>query len=77
MWLQKVKEKLDKGAYTQRDIFKKDILQIFENARIYNAKDSIFYKFADILQTFTQPLLDKLKETKLDIEIRKKTQFTA
>lgn len=73
MWLQKVKEKLDKGAYTQRDIFKKDILQIFENARIYNAKDSIFYKFADILQTFTQPLLDKLKETKLDIEIRKKT----
>ena len=54
-------------------MFKKDILQIFENARIYNAKDSIFYKFADILQTFTQPLLDKLKETKLDIEIRKKT----
>lgn len=73
MWLQKVKEKLDKGAYTQREMFKKDILQIFENARIYNAKDSIFYKFADILQTFTQPLLDKLKETKLDIEIRKKT----
>jgi hypothetical protein len=53
MWLQKVKEKLDKGVYTQRDMFKKDILQIFENARIYNAKDSIFYKFADILQTFT------------------------
>ena len=60
--------------YTQRDIFKKDIILIFENARIYNAKDTIFYKFADILQAYAQPLLDKLKETKLDTEIRKKRQ---
>jgi NuA3 HAT complex component NTO1 len=49
-------------------MFKKDILLIFENARIYNAKDTIFYKFADILQTFAQPLMDKLKETKKDVE---------
>lgn len=49
MWLEKVKENLDKAQYTQRDMFKKDILLIFENARIYNAKDTIFYKFADIL----------------------------
>ena len=32
-----------------RDMFKKDILLIYENARTYNAKDTIFYKFADIL----------------------------
>ena len=47
-------------------MFKKDIILIFENARSYNSKDTIFYKFADILQTYSQPLLDKLKETKID-----------
>lgn len=30
-------------------MFKKDILLVYENARTYNAKDTIFYKFADIL----------------------------
>ena len=72
MWLEKIKENLDKGLYSQRDQFKKDVILIFDNARVYNAKDTIFYKFADILQTFSQPLLDKLKETKTDTEIRKK-----
>lgn len=52
-------------------MFKKDIILIFDNARIYNAKDTIFYKFADILQTFAQPLMDKLKETKKDVEVRR------
>lgn len=47
------------------------MLKIFDNARIYNAKDTIFYKFADILQTFVSPLLNKLKETKVDTEHRK------
>ena len=77
MWLEKVKENLDKGLYTQRDMFKKDMLLIYENARTYNAKDTIFYKFADILQGYTQPLLDKLKETKADAEVRRKRQMAA
>ena len=72
MWLEKVQEQLERGVYEQRDMFKKDIFLIFENARVYNAKDTIFYKFADILQAFAQPLLDKLKETKTDAENRKK-----
>ena len=71
MWLVKVNENLEAGIYVQREMFKKDIIMIFENARIYNAKDTIFYKFADILQTFAQPLMDKLKETKKDVEIRR------
>ncbi len=74
MCLEKIKEKLDQGNYTQRELFKKDIILIFDNARLYNAKDTIFYKFADILQAFAQPLLDKLKETKTDVENRKKRQ---
>lgn len=64
MWLEQVKEKLAAGEYTTRDQFKKDIILIFENARVYNAKDTIFYKFADIVQTFSAPLLQKLKETR-------------
>lgn len=74
MWIERIKENLDKGFYTQREMFKKDVLKIFENARTYNAKDTIFYKFADILQAFAQPLLDKLKETTKDTELRKQRQ---
>ena len=53
MWLEKLKDNLDAGIYTQRDMFKSDVLKIFENARVYNAKETIFYKFADILQAFS------------------------
>ena len=52
MWIEKIKEKLDAGLYQEREMFKKDIELIFDNARIYNAKDTIFYKFADILQAY-------------------------
>lgn len=72
MWLEKIKDQLDKSYYVQRNMFKRDVLLVFENARTYNAKDTIFYKFADILQTYAMPLMDKLKETKRDVEIRKK-----
>ena len=72
MWLEKVAQKLEADTYTEREMFRADILLIFENARFYNAKDTIFYKFADILQTFVQPLLDKLKETEIDKQNRKR-----
>lgn len=49
MWLEKVQEQLHREVYQQRDMFKKDVFLIFDNARVYNAKDTIFYKFADIL----------------------------
>ena len=64
MWIERIREKLQNKEYTEREMFKKDVMLIFENARVYNAKDTFFYKLADILQTFSQPLLDKLKETK-------------
>lgn len=49
MWIERVREKLQNREYTERNMFKRDILLIFENARVYNAKDTIFYKFADIV----------------------------
>ena len=64
MWIERIREKLQNKEYTEREMFKRDVMLIFENARVYNAKDTFFYKLADILQTFSQPLLDKLKETK-------------
>lgn len=50
MWIERIQENVQKEKYIRREDFKKDVLKIFENARIYNAKDTIFYKFADILQ---------------------------
>jgi len=74
MWLLKVKEKLDNNEYKYREQFKQDVILIFENARVYNSKDTIFFKFADILQAYAEPYLEKLKETKADIEVRKRRQ---
>jgi len=74
IWLEKIQENLDNAYYTHRDMFKKDIIRVFENARIYNAKETIYYKFAEILQSVAQPLLDKLKETDQDTQIRKQKQ---
>jgi histone acetyltransferase len=71
MWIERIKEKLKNCEYTEREQFKYDINLIFENAKVYNLKDSFFYKLAEILKTFCQPMLDKLKETKQDAENRK------
>ena len=69
--IERIKEKLKNGEYTEREQFKYDINLIFENAKVYNLKDSFFYKLAEILKTFCQPMLDKLKETKQDADNRK------
>lgn len=71
MWIERIKEKLKEGSYTEREQFKYDINLIFENAKVYNLKDSFFYKLAEILKTFCQPMLEKLKETNQDAENRK------
>jgi histone acetyltransferase len=77
MWIEKIQKSVEAKVYSKRDAFKRDVVKIFENARHYNGKDTIFYKFADILQAFAQPLLDKLKETKDDTETRKQRQSQA
>ena len=49
--------------YTCMDDFKADIKQIFENARIYNAKETIFYKYAQQLEALIKPMLNRLRDT--------------
>ena len=71
MWLERVNFKLKSNQYSQRELFKRDILQIFENARLYNSKETIYFRNADVLQSYALPLLEKLKESKYDAEFRK------
>lgn len=45
-----MEEKLDCYAYRSLTEFTADITQIFENARMFNPKDSAIYQCADILE---------------------------
>jgi bromodomain-containing protein 9 len=49
-------------VYANLEEFKKDISLIFENARIYNQPATIYYKYAQQLETIVQPLLKRLRE---------------
>ena len=66
MDLEKVSRKLADGAYRSREDFKLDITKIFDNARVYNQEETIYYKYANQLQAFVKPMLERLKEPALD-----------
>lgn len=58
-----MQKKLGDGQYQTRDEFKHDVNKIFDNARIYNQEETIYYKYANQLQAFVRPMLERLKET--------------
>ena len=47
--LERVQKKLNEGLYRNKDQFKYDIAKIFDNARIYNQEETIYYKYANQL----------------------------
>ncbi len=49
MDLERVHKKLMDGCYRSRDDFKADITKIFDNARVYNQEETIYYKYANQL----------------------------
>ena len=51
--------------YTCMDDFRADIKQIFDNARTYNSKETIFYKYAQQLEALIKPMLNRLRDTQL------------
>jgi hypothetical protein len=57
-----VQKKLSEGMYRTREEFRGDIFKIFDNARIYNQEETIYYKCANHLQSFVKPMLERLKE---------------
>jgi len=63
--LEKVQRKLNEGAYRTREQFKYDVTKIFDNARIYNQEETIYYKYANQLQNHVRPMMDRLKEGSL------------
>lgn len=60
--MEKVQKKLGEGCYRTREEFKYDITKIFDNARIYNQEETIYYKYANQLQGFVKPQLERVKE---------------
>ncbi len=64
--MERVSKKLSEGAYRSKDDFKADITKIFDNARVYNQEETIYYKYANQLQNFVKPMLERLKEPVLD-----------
>ena len=60
--MEKVQRKLSEGQYAGREQFRYDITKIFDNARIYNQEETIYYKYANQLQALVKPMLDRIKE---------------
>ncbi|VDK85720.1 unnamed protein product [Litomosoides sigmodontis] len=58
-----VEEKLNRYAYHSLKEFTADITQIFDNARIFNPKDSAIYQCADILEKQFRERMVEIKST--------------
>lgn len=52
----------DLKMYQTMDEFKADIKLMFENARIYNQAETIYYKYAWQLESLVQHLLKRLRD---------------
>lgn len=63
MDLQTVKDKVNNNEYKNKKSFEGDVLLIFENARTYNQKGTVFYKCADSLESFAKTQLANMKDS--------------
>ena len=50
------------------DDFRCDIKKIFDNARTYNSKETIFYKYAQQLEALIKPMLNRLRDTQISTD---------
>jgi hypothetical protein len=53
---------LNDGIYQTKEQFKRDLMKIFDNARTYNTEETIYYKYANQLETLVKNKLERLKE---------------
>ena len=58
-----VEGKPDMSQYTCMDDFRADIKLIFDNARTFNSKETIYYKYAQQLEALIKPMLNRLRDT--------------
>ncbi|PHJ26031.1 histone lysine acetyltransferase gcn5-a [Cystoisospora suis] len=57
-----LKKKNRLGVYRTKAAFREDLLLMFDNCRLYNSSETIYYKYADELQGFVWPKLDLLTD---------------
>jgi histone acetyltransferase len=55
--LRTMEHKLDTGQYPKLDAFLHDAQLVFDNCRLYNPEDSIYYKQANKLEGIMKDLL--------------------
>jgi len=61
--LKTMRERVNEGHYDSIMKFVGDVERIFNNCRIYNKKDTVYYKMADKLEETIKPFLDQLRES--------------
>ncbi|KAE8216410.1 hypothetical protein CF327_g409 [Tilletia walkeri] len=70
-----ISARLDQNAYTSVEAFRKDIQQVFTNARIYNKPDTAYHKLALKLDKAAEPVLAALEKTFATIHAEENTKM--
>ena len=60
-----MQERVNSGYYDNIAKFVDDVERMFRNCKIYNKRDTVYYKMAEKLEAVIKPFLDQLKESSL------------
>jgi Transcription factor involved in chromatin remodeling, contains bromodomain len=63
--LRTMQERVNSGYYDNIAKFVDDVERMFRNCKIYNKRDTVYYKMAEKLEAVIKPFLDQLKESSL------------
>lgn len=69
MDLSTIKKKIDAGDYKSKEKIQEDLMLIFKNAKHYNQKTTVYYKYAVELEEYAKRLLSNLKLELSDEEL--------
>jgi hypothetical protein len=61
MDLQTIKQKIDMGKYSDKQEFENDVKLIFSNAKTYNQPNTVYYKYAEEVESVANKLLSNLQ----------------
>jgi histone acetyltransferase len=62
-----IEKKLANNEYKDRESFCDDVKRIFENCRLYNQPETVYYKCAGELEEYIKPHLESLKEGRVEL----------
>ncbi len=57
-----IEKRLQANYYLDKEVFVKDIIRMFTNARVYNLPETIYVKASNELEEFITPYLAALKD---------------